>query len=186
MKNTIIFSAFLVVACSFQACQNTSKDENSSVRRMDLAEGDFRPGGDDTTGFLALAAVGGKMEVELGTMAQMRAKNALVKEFGAMMVKDHSKANAEIQTLAEARKMVLPTMYSKKTQRHINDLKELNPKAFEKHYISMMVEDHEKDIALFKAATKHSDTSISRFATKTLPILEAHLKAATAIKSSLE
>lgn len=185
MKKLIIFSAFLVAACSFQACQNTSKDENSSTRRMDIAEGDFRPEG-DTTGFLALAAIGGKMEVELGTMAQMQAKNTKVKEFGVMMVKDHSKANAEIQSLAEARKMVLPTMYPKKTQRQINDLKELNPKTFEKRYMSMMVEDHEKDIALFKAATKLSDTSISRFATKTLPILEAHLKEATAIKSSLE
>ncbi len=119
------------------------------------------------------------MEVELGNLAQQQASSAKVKEFGALMVKDHSKANAELKSIASAKNIMLPSTYPQTIQQHIDEMKKMKGAEFDKHYMSMMVDDHVKDIALFKTATKDNDTSISKFATKTLPVLETHLQKAT-------
>jgi hypothetical protein len=46
--------------------------------------------------FVDEAARGGKMEVDLGRLAEQNASDANVKQFGARMVKDHTKLNSEL------------------------------------------------------------------------------------------
>jgi putative membrane protein len=194
MKNKILFPALIVAACAFQACQNANKNSNDadslSNAMVDSANMAVQDTGginnNDTSSFMHKAAIGGMMEVELGNLAQKQASNAQVREFGAMMVKDHSKANAELKNIADMKKIMLPTTYPEKEQKHIDAMKNMKGAEFDKHYMSMMVDDHEKDISLFKAATKDNDTSISKFATKTLPVLVTHHKRATTINSSLK
>jgi putative membrane protein len=193
MKNKTLISAMIVAVWAFQACKNPNKNSNDpesiSATTMETAKKKAENISNqhiDTSSFMVKAAIGGMMEVELGNMAQQIGKDPKVKEFGALMVKDHSKANDELKRIADAKKVMLPTVFPNKIQRHINDMKELNGKAFDKHYMSMMVEDHVKDIALFKAATTNSDTSISNFAKKTLPVLETHHQKATSINASLK
>jgi putative membrane protein len=49
-------------------------------------------------------------------------------------------------------------------------------KDFDKEYVSMMLDDHKKDIAEFrKCADNCSDSTIKSFAYNTLPVLEKHL-----------
>ena len=52
--------------------------------------------------FLKSAATGGKAEVEAGRMATQKASDTKVSQFGSRMVRDHSKANAELTKLAAA------------------------------------------------------------------------------------
>ena len=55
-------------------------------------------------------------------------------------------------------------------------------KDFDKDYVSMMVDDHKKDIAEFKKCSENcSDSTIKAFATNTLPVLEKHLDSIQAI-----
>ena len=54
------------------------------------------------------AARGGLAEVELGKLAQEKAASDQVKNSGKRMVHDHSKANDELKSLAESRKITLP------------------------------------------------------------------------------
>ena len=49
--------------------------------------------------FVLDAAVGGLMEVQAGQLAQQNAKSQRVKDFGGMMVTDHTKANDELRSL---------------------------------------------------------------------------------------
>src|ERR1700685_3391420 len=50
--------------------------------------------------FMMKAASGGIAEVSLGQLAQDKASNQDVKDFGKMMVADHSKANDRMKDLA--------------------------------------------------------------------------------------
>ena len=193
MKNKILIPALMLAVCGFQACNNagkkTSEADTLSQAMEDSSNMITDTGGvnnNDTASFMHKAAVGGMMEVELGNLAQQQASNAQVKEFGALMVKDHSKANAELKSIANAKNVMLPTVIPEMEQKHMDEMKKLKGVDFDKHYMSMMVDDHQKDIALFKAATTNSDASISKFATNTLPVLETHLKKATTINSSLK
>lgn len=141
---------------------------------------------EDTKSFMTKAASGGMMEVELGTYAQQSAANARVKNFGAMMERDHSTANGELRDLAGRKNVVLPATLEEKHQKHVADMKKKTGKDFDKAYMKMMVDDHEKDIKEFeKAGDKTNDPDVKAFVVKTLPTLRTHLDSAKAIVKSL-
>ncbi|PSR54365.1 DUF4142 domain-containing protein [Adhaeribacter arboris] len=125
--------------------------------------------------FMLKAASGGMMEVELGKMAQEKGSNADVKAFGQKMVEDHGKANAELKTLAAAKNVTLPVDLIAEHQKHVDAMKAMSGADFDKHYMSMMVDDHKKDIAEFEKATQNEDAEVKGFASKTLPVLKMHL-----------
>jgi putative membrane protein len=59
--------------------------------------------------FINKAPKGGEMEVTMGNVAVQNATNADVKSFGQRMVTDHSKANEELESIAEKKGVKLPT-----------------------------------------------------------------------------
>ncbi len=136
--------------------------------------------------FAMKAAEGGMMEVELGRVATSNAADAKVKSFGQMMVDDHTKANNELMAIAKVKKMTLPDKPGEAVSSHIREMSNMKGKAFDQHYIGMMVDDHQKDIDLFQMASeKASDPDLKAFATKTLPVLKKHYSAAESLKKSL-
>lgn len=137
--------------------------------------------------FLTEAAGGGMMEVELGKLAKTHAANKAVVDFGNMMVRDHSNANAELKSLAAKKNINIPTVLPEKLQKHIDDLSKKTGTDFDKDYMSMMVDDHKDDIDLFEKCTKKDseDPDVKAFAAKTLPTLRKHLEAAQNIKDKL-
>jgi putative membrane protein len=129
--------------------------------------------------FLHEAAAGSLAEVELGKLAQERAANAHVKEFGARMAKDHAKANDELKPIADAKNVALPSAPDKKTQREYDKLAKKSGADFDKAYMKHMLDDHKKDVKEFqKEAQKGKDADLKNFASSTLPTLEEHLRLA--------
>src|SRR5262245_27920597 len=59
--------------------------------------------------FMMSAAQAGMVEVKLGEVAAQKATKPDVKEFGAMMVSDHSKANNELKAIAAKNGVTLPS-----------------------------------------------------------------------------
>ena len=59
--------------------------------------------------FYKNAAEGGIAEVEAGKLAQQKSSNPDVKNFGAMMVKDHTAANDKLKALADSKSISLPS-----------------------------------------------------------------------------
>jgi putative membrane protein len=142
---------------------------------------------DDGRMFIDKAASGGMMEVELGKLAQANAQSQRVKNFGAMMVRDHSKANEELKTLATKMNVTLPTTLAAEHQQHVDAMIKMKGADFDKHYMAMMAEDHVKDVDLFqKTANSVRDAEVQQFAAKTLPVLKMHLDSAKAINSALK
>lgn len=180
MKNLFLFLAMFLAASIFSTCQNPNESgSNADIQRMDRST-DL-----DSSSFMYKAAIAGKMEVELGQIAVQMAKHPQVKNFGAMMVKDHTQLNMELESLAYDQKHILPTVYPKRFNRRMSDVKKLNGKAFERQYMSMMVEDYLKFHALFKAGLNDKDPQIRDFAKRNLPLIEKHDQEANAVHASL-
>jgi putative membrane protein len=59
--------------------------------------------------FYRNAAEGGMAEVELGKLSQQKSSTESVKDFGAMMVADHSAANEKLKSIAARKNVKLPT-----------------------------------------------------------------------------
>jgi putative membrane protein len=143
------------------------------------------PADSATVMFMTKAASGGMMEVQLGQLAQQQAQSQRVKDFGAMMVRDHGKANDELKSLASGKNVTLSDSLMAEHKHHVSELQNKKGAAFDRAYMSMMVKDHQKDIQEFeKASNNLSDGEIKAFATRTLPTLKAHLDSATAINKN--
>ena len=196
MKKIMLIPALslvaFMVACNSSETSNTSTDssginntdDTATVIRNDSTTAVNTGTDNNNADFLTEAAGGGMMEVQLGQLAKTHAASKAVKDFGAMMVRDHSNANAQLKSVAAKKNVTLPTALPDKLQKHVNDLTAKNGEEFDKDYISMMVDDHQDDIKLFEKCAKNDkeDADVKAFAAKTLPTLYKHLDAAKAIK----
>jgi putative membrane protein len=135
--------------------------------------------------FLKSAAEGGISEVELGQLAQQKASNPAVKNFGAMMVKDHTAANDKLKALAASEQVSLPDSPSLMQKASKTKLDMLSGDSFDKSYVKDMIDDHKDDIKEFqKEITDGKDPQAKAFASATLPTLQMHLERIESIAAS--
>jgi putative membrane protein len=129
--------------------------------------------------FVMEVAQDGMAEVELGKLAADKASSADVKKFAQRMVDDHSKANDELKTLAQNKKITLPTSVDATHKATLDRLSTLSGEAFDRAYMQEMVKAHRKAVEAFRMEAKSGkDPDIKAWASKTLPTLEEHLKMA--------
>jgi putative membrane protein len=135
--------------------------------------------------FMKNAAEGGMSEVELGQLAQQKAASPAVKDFGAMMVKDHTAANDKLKALAASEHVSLPDSPSLMQKASKKKLDMLTGNSFDKSYIKDMIDDHKEDIKEFqKEISDGKDPQAKAFASATLPTLQMHLQKIQSIAAS--
>jgi putative membrane protein len=119
-------------------------------------------------------------EIETGKLAQSNSKNEQVRTFAQQMIDDHTKAQEELQQLADAKGVKLPTEPDSKHKAAMKKLSSLSGDAFDKGYMKQGgVNDHRQTHKLLQNAQKKaSDPDLQALAQKTLPTIEQHLKLA--------
>jgi putative membrane protein len=133
--------------------------------------------------FMVNAASGGMFEVQLGQLAQTQSRNQRVKDFGALMIKDHRESGEKLKALAASKNITLPDSISKRQQKQKDRLQKKSGAAFDEAYINMMTNDHRKDLREFeKEAANGTNPDIKAFAGDNLKILQTHLDSATNIQ----
>jgi len=161
------------------AAVNSNMATSSPARSLALTSGDRE--------FLKEAAAGGIAEVEMGRLASQKAQNADVKRFGERMVTDHSKENAELKQVAASKDVTVPAEPNAEQKEEMDKLSKLSGAAFDREYMRMMVEDHDKDVKAFQdQANGTGDADVKSFASKTLPTLQEHQKMAHDIAAKLK
>ena len=187
---------FLMIAMSLLiwACNNEAKDsveKADSINKASIDSPAVQPpavqADEETSSFLVKAANGGMTEVKLGEIAQQNAASQRVKDFGSMMVHDHSATNEKVKTLAAQRNVTLPTAVSDESQKAIDDCSKKTGREFDKAYMSDMVKKHQATIDMFEdAADKSKDADVKTFINNTLPKVREHLDSAKAIHKQLK
>ncbi|SKC99809.1 putative membrane protein [Chitinophaga ginsengisegetis] len=191
MKNSLFFCYTLSSLFLLWGCNNRSSDSEKKAKEANRAKIDSQMMGSPSAELLAVipskadadflveAASGGMTEVQLGQLAQTNSMNKQVKAFGALMIKDHGAGNEKLKALAASKNIILPDSVSNHQQKMKERLEKKKGEAFDRAYISMMIDDHKRDIRAFKSAAKNAaDVEIKAFALDNLPILSAHLDSA--------
>lgn len=195
MKPWYILTAGLALSTLITSCGNGTAHTDSVDSAKNANDSMAGTTGTDTThsmaatpvdkddaDFAVKAANGGMAEVTLGQLAQSNAASQRVKDFGAMMVKDHSEAGDKLKALAQQKNITLPASLGDKEQKMVNDLQKKTGKDFDKAYMNMMLDDHKEDIQEFtKASANCKDADLKGFAANTLPVLQKHLDSVKAI-----
>jgi putative membrane protein len=195
MKKLSYLFMIALAAYTFQGCHNTPKDEKENAdslnKSKDTSSNAAVTGGisvnNDDAKFATNAANGGLAEVALGNLARQKSANEKIRNFGAMMVKDHSAANAELSAIAKTKNVTLPATVSADDQKKIDALAKKSVKDFDKAYVDAMIDGHKNALKLFQDEAKNgTDADLKAFASKTVAVVQAHLEAISEIQASMK
>lgn len=119
-------------------------------------------------------------EIEAGKLAQSKSQNDQVKSYAQQMIDDHSKALTELQQLAQAKGVTLPTEPDAKHKAMAAKLEKMNGEAFDKAYMAQAgLQDHKRMHSKLMSDQKRAkDPDVKAAATKMAPVVEQHLKSA--------
>jgi putative membrane protein len=125
--------------------------------------------------FVTGASAAGLAEVNLSRLAIERAQRTEVKDFAQQMIRDHSKANAELLKLADSKNLTPARQMDSRHEALLTDLSRLKGDDFDRAYLKAMAQDHAEAIVLFEAAhLTVPDKDLKAFADKTLPVIKVH------------
>lgn len=133
----------------------------------------------DSTAIMDMA-MANLAEVEMGKMAQSKGTSEQVKSFGQQMVDDHGKGLSEVQALAQAKGVTLPTELDAKHRKEADRLNAMSGAAFDKAYMERAgVKDHKAVHAkLNNIASSARDPDVRALAAKMQPVVQEHLNSA--------
>jgi putative membrane protein len=119
-------------------------------------------------------------EVEAGRMAHGKTQNEQVRNFAQQMIDDHTKALGDVQQLAQAKGVLLPTELDRAHKRMVERMAALSGDAFDRAYMQQAgVESHKKVHGLLqKAQSRAKDPELKALAARTMPIVDQHLSSA--------
>lgn len=188
-KRSIAFALpFLLLACNNEGKDSVDKADSANAAKMDSGSTTSQTLQTDeaSSSFLVKAADGGMTEVRLGELAQQKATDKKVKDYGTMLLHDHATANDKVKALAAQRNVTLPDAPGNTNQETIDKLAKRTGKDFDKAFMDAMERDHQKDIDMFKdASNKVNDADVKAFVDNTIPTLQMHLDSAKAIRKAL-
>lgn len=173
-----LLAGIIIQACNTAPDSKKTAEDSNKVKfdKSDSSNPSMRTLEKDAD-FAVTAADGGLLEVQLGQLAQNNAGAQKVRDFGLMMVQDHSKANNELKALAAQKNISLPDSLSKDKKMKYDELRSLTGARFDKKYMSLMVSDHKEVIDEFhKYVNTGADRDLVQWATAKLPTLELHLQ----------
>lgn len=193
MKRVMHFTAAVGLALTVAACagDDARPSENATPSGSAAPTGTSGTANADRD-FIEEHLAMGNAEVELGRLAQQRATHPDVKEFGAMMVRDHQMAGEELRSLASKANLNTAENRAEAGARNAQtelreELAKLSGREFDRRYIDEMIDDHQEAVEdLEEKARDASNADVKAWASKTLPKVQQHLERARSIKETLD
>jgi putative membrane protein len=135
--------------------------------------------------FIKQAFRDNQMEIDMAAVGASKAQNAELKSFCQQLQQDHTKANQELQPIAQ--RYGVAEEQSKLREHAVNKFdKETAGPEFDKKFATEMLRDHQKDINKFeKAAAKLQEADVKQYAENMLPKLREHLQKAETVARSV-
>ena len=127
--------------------------------------------------FIKAAIEGDIAEIDAGKLAQEKGQSDAVKQYGAMLVKDHGEHKAKAEEVASQLGVTPPTGSTFGEKATYAKLKLLSGGTFDRSFAKSMVKDHRDDIKEYQREASKSDPA-GQLAKATLPTLRKHLQAA--------
>jgi putative membrane protein len=137
--------------------------------------------------FIQQAFQANQNEMRMAQLAGMKASSSDVKEYARQLESDHSKAMKTLQEMATKDNKVPTELANADESPRMRDLTSKSGADFDKAFIEMMVDDHQKAISLYERANieNFSDSDLKKFASDQLPELRTHLERARELQKQM-
>lgn len=125
-------------------------------------------------------------EIDTGKLALEKSQNEQVRKFAQLMIDDHTKAQATLQSIAKSKGITLPTETDMAHKTLTTALRLLSGTTFDKQYIARVgVGDHERAEELLEKTIKEtSDQELKAYAEKTIKTVQHHLSVARSMDAA--
>jgi putative membrane protein len=135
--------------------------------------------------FLDMAADANMSEAYLGKMAENKASETSVKDFGQKMIRDHTDAYEALTILANKIGATIPKGIDVRRYRIVEELMHAKSGRFDRSFLREEVQDHEKALVEFRSEANHGqNVDVKAYASKMIPTLEQHLQIAQSLAKS--
>lgn len=127
--------------------------------------------------YVAQAANSDMYEIQAGELAAKNGQSQVVKDFGRMMVTDHTKSSQDMKALVTKANLGTqpPARLDAEHQAMIDRLKAAKGEAFDREYMSQQMAAHNKALALHQGYAQSGDnTELKGFATQVIPVIQKH------------
>lgn len=129
--------------------------------------------------FIAAAAIANRYEIEAAELAVAQGGDPKLKDFARMMLSDHKKALADLETAAKQAGVSMPTA-STLDQTHATKLSSLEARKdqaeFDKAYRGDQIQAHQQTVALLETYQRTgANEPLRAWAATTLPVVNKHL-----------
>lgn len=185
--SSIGFSAIFASAImfGFSSCESQPDDSKEVAEEQNEVTFDDRGAEKDADRLVDAASLLQK-NVKLGELAASKASAKAVKDLGSSVATAHAADLAELETLASAKAVSLPSAETENTMDAYQDLNEKTGMDFDKLYCDKMVSSHKDAIDKMESIAKNAeDAEIRDWASKMLPHLRSHLTTAEAVHKSI-
>jgi putative membrane protein len=137
-----------------------------------------------TDAFVTNAAISDMYEIQAGEIAQKKGQSKGVKDFGKMMVADHTALSAAMKPLATAAGKTLPTGLDERRKGLIDNLNAAAPADFDRVYLDQQDAAHNEALTLMSGyADKGDDAGLKGAAQKAVRKIQAHLDHLATLKA---
>ena len=196
MRHWTTFAIAVVAAASIAGCsgRNGNNGATGTSGRSGLSSAE--------QSFLKDQIKDSQKEIRLGRLAQQNASSPAVKEFGTMVVRDHTQMENQLRDFAERNGVDLRDIRNDNERATGTSGNADNPDNsygddsglakktgpdFDKDFIDTMVKDHKDAVDAFTKRSEDKDNlQVAQFASQALPKLEEHLQHAQRLQQELE
>lgn len=134
--------------------------------------------------FVRQAIQGDSTEIAMGQLAEQKGSTEAVRFFGQTLVRDHTKAKQDMMNQAKQASAPVDDTQGPDADAIKAKLSTLSGMAFDGAFADAMINDHQKDIALYRREADMNDGAFSTLAAQQLPVLDKHLQMAEDIRKS--
>jgi putative membrane protein len=189
-------AALMAAAAPLAQAQTQKETQPSQTQTQPRA-------GQADTAFVQQALTSGTEEVALAKLAAEKSQNEQIKQFAQMLVSDHTAVNEQLQLLAQRNGATpAPRDGSKRggtetsppaaqpgaapSSPKAQQLAKLSGSEFDKEFLSIVVEGHEKSVELYSTESeKGTNPAAKKLATETLPKIKEHLQQAKSLQQQV-
>lgn len=154
------------------------------------------------TAFIAQALTSGREEVELAKLAAEKSQNPQIKQFAQMLVSNHTAVNEQLVLLGQRNGAApVPRDDTQRggadspdsppatspgaapTSAKAQELAKLSGAEFDRKFLAMIVEGHEKSVELYtRQSESGADPAAKKLASEMLPKIREHLQQAKSLQ----
>lgn len=180
-----LYLAAAAGALALAACGSAEDAEGEQAPAVEETTAAAEPGADmadpsTPQGFVDTVAASDMYEVEAGRVAQDKGQSDAVKQFGQMMVDDHTTSSNNLKAAAgQVEGVTVNPQMTAMQQQMLTELRNAGNDTFDRTYKQQQVNAHQQTLNVLQTyAQSGTAEPLKTFAGNTAPVVEGHLRMA--------